>query len=392
VGLMSIMPTAAQEEGNGPGSHTKDSIVIRSVSQMSHAGREDSSLVSGKPRNTDGVIGQNVMSRAPKIIVPESLLGALRDHYVTIMQAIDATYSGDYGLADSVLDEMSQRLPAHPVGPLMRAATVMAQMRDYEVLNRVEEFQAFLDTAYIRAEQWIATNPDDSWGYCYLGHTYGYRAMWQGHFGSWMSAVKWGLKAKGAYRDAIDQDSLCWDAYLGLGSYHYWKSAKTEFINWTGFLVKDQKKLGQAETEKALAHGIFSKEAAAAGLLQIYLHKKQYAQAIDLAKRWQAVHPRGKTFMWGQAYAEFSAGQYDSALVRFDSLHDRVVADSMQGMYNLMEIDYHRALCYDGLGLATQACAIMERVPGYEATDEVLDRQKDKLKKARKYIKNHCRN
>lgn len=383
------MSTSAQEVGSRNDVPSHDSVGPHSTIRETPVPGEDSSFLSPLDLNAGSIDDSNETSNVRSKSIPALLRSVLRDHYVIISRAIDATYSADYELADSLFEELSNAAPDHPVGPLMRAATLQAQMRDYEVLDRKEEFKVFLDRAESRARRWIKDHPDDAWGYCYLGHTLGYRAMWQGHFGSWMSAVRSGLKAKNAYHDAIKKDSLCWDAFLGLGSYHYWKSAKTEFINWTG-LIKDQKELGLRQTELALERGIFSREAAAVGVLQIYLHQKQYDKAIALAKKWHAVHPRGKTFLWGQAYAEFEDFQNDSALVRFDSLLVRVANDPAQGFYNMIEIEYHRAILFDRVGQVERACEIMNSVAHYSASEEVLKRQKDKLKKARKFVSKHC--
>ena len=384
------MSTSAQEVGSRNDVPLRDSVGFHSTVRESPAQREDSSHLPPLDLNAGSIDDSNETSNVRSKNIPALLGSVLHDHYVIISRAIDATYSADYALADSLFERLSNVEPDHPVGPLMRAATLQAQMRDYEVLDRKEEFKLYLDTAESRAHTWISNHPDDSWGYCYLGHTYGYRAMWQGHFGSWVAAVRSGIKAKNAYHEAVKRDSLCWDAFLGLGSYHYWKSAKTEFINWTG-IIKDQKELGLKQTELALERGIFAREAAAAGMLQIYLHQKQYDRAIALAKKWHAVHPRGKTFLWGQAYAEFEAFQNDSALVRFDSLRARVANDPAQGLYNMIEIDYYRALLLDRVGQVKRACETMNRVAHYKATEEVLKRQKDKLKKARKFVSKYCR-
>lgn len=384
------MSTSAQEEGRPIDLSSGDSLAQMPTVEENHANREDPSPGDRQDSLSHETYLSNVSLAARRLSVPPALSGVLRDHYVTISRAIDATYSGLYALADSLFVEVSIAAPDHPVGPLMRAATLQAEMRDYEVLDQVSEFELLLDIAETRAHAWIGEHPDDAWGYCYLGHIYGYRAMWQGHFGSWMSAVRSGRKAKNAYHRAVDLDTLCGDAYLGLGSYHYWKSAKTEFINWTG-IIKDQKDLGEQQTERAMEQGVFSREAAATGLLQIYLHQKRYDEAIALARKWHAVHPLGKTFLWGQAYAEFEAGRIDSAMARFDSLRARVTSDPMQGEYNLIEIDYHRALLYDRTGEVRRACEIMESMVHLSATKRVLDRQKDKLKKARKYLKKQCK-
>lgn len=45
-----------------------------------------------------------------------------------------------------------------------------------------------------------------------------------------------------SFRKAIQQDSTFWEAYFGLGSYHYWKSVATKFINWLPFIGDHRQK------------------------------------------------------------------------------------------------------------------------------------------------------
>ena len=80
----------------------------------------------------------------------------------------------------------------------------------------------------------------------------------------------------------------------------------------------------------------------------------------------------------------------DSALVRFDTLRARVVADPAQGVFNLIEIDYHRAQLYGRNGKAAHACALMDSILSYPADDDVRKRQKGRLEGARKFVRKWC--
>lgn len=314
----------------------------------------------------------------------------LASHYVRLKQGEEATYREAYREADSLFATVIIESPEYPAGYLMRAAALHAEMVDHERYNRAEEFLGLLEQAEERAKTWAEAHPDDPWGYCFLGHAYGYRAVWEAQRGSWFKGLRLGLKAKGAYHDALKADSTCWDAYLGLGSYHYWKSARTEFINWLGVIVKDDKERGIEEIQLALEKGIFCKPAAAVALIWIDLDRGRAGEARDLAAQWQAIYPEGKTFLWGEAFAELELGASDSALVHFDSLHNRIAADTAQSYFNPIEIDSHRANLLHHAGRTEHACALMDTVLSYPASREVQKRQKKRLKEARKFVKEFC--
>jgi hypothetical protein len=309
----------------------------------------------------------------------------LRRHYVTVSEGVLANAMEDYRHAESLYAALSLAEPDHPMGPLMQAATLNVEMVDNERYVRDQEFWELLDTALTKAQSWVKNHPDDAWGFCCLGHIYGYQAVWEGRFGSWFTALKRGLSARGAYHKALEADSTCMDAYIGLGSYHYWKSAKSEFINWLPLLVNDDKAKGLAEMNVALKRGWLTQGAAAAGLVAMDIHRKQYDSALALARAWQAVYPEGKAFLWGQAYALYQLKRNAEALEVFDSLKARLRADTGQGYYNFIEVDFHRGELFDRLGDRARAAAVMDTVLAYPASESERKRQREQLKAAEKY-------
>lgn len=309
----------------------------------------------------------------------------LARHYVTAAEGVFANALEDYRHAESLFHALCVAEPLHPMGPLMHAATLNVEMVDNERYDRQVEFWALLDTAETRAKTWLKEHPGDAWALCCLGHVQGYRAVWEGRFGSWFKALKRGLRARNAYHDALKADSACADAYIGLGSYHYWKSAKSEFINWLPVVVKDDKDKGLREMHLALKHGWLTQGAAAAGLVAMNMHRKEYDSALSMAREWQAVYPEGKAFLWGQAYALFNLGRDAEALTAFDSVKARLEADSGQGWFNYIEVDYFRSELFARLGDSTRAQAVRDTVMSYPASEDERKRQKERLKAVAKY-------
>jgi tetratricopeptide (TPR) repeat protein len=334
--------------------------------------------------------GLSYVALRDSISVPPGLPAVIAAHYVTMCEGVYANAQEDYRHAESLFVALSVAEPGHPMGPLMHAATLNVEMVDNEVYDRGSEFLRLLDTASARADRWLKEHPDDAWVHCFKGHIYGYRAVWESRFGSWFVAMKRGLNARGAYHDALDRDSLLWDAFVGLGSYHYWKSARSEFINWLPVIVNDDKDKGLREMHVALERGHFVRGAAAAGLVAIQLHRKECDSALVLAREWQAVYRYGKAFWWGQAYALFGLQRWAEALDAWDSLRARVVADDGQGLINYVEIDWHRGMIYAALGDVERACAVMDTVLAYPVSDDERKRVKERLKDAEKFLDKRC--
>jgi len=156
--------------------------------------------------------------------------------------------------------------------------------------------------------------------------------------------------------------------------------------------VKDDKKKGEAELELAMAESHFAQAASAAALVWVHIDRRRFNEAENLARTWRARYPEGKAFLWGQAQAEYSGGQDDSALAHFDSLKVRVAALPEQSYFNYIEIDFHRAQLYLRRADTARACAVMDTLLAYPLDRDVKDRQKDRLKAAAKFQRKHCRN
>jgi tetratricopeptide (TPR) repeat protein len=299
------------------------------------------------------------------------------------LQGIQASFREDYALAESWFNTLIRMAPEDPAGYFFLAALYHAQMIDYERNFMEEELYTNVKIAKKFARQKIRDNDKDAWAHVILGNSYGVKAVYNAMKGKWWSGLNEGLYAKSALNQAIKLDPELGDAYVGLGSYHYWASVKTRAFWWLPF-VGDHRERGISQTRLAYEKSVFSKAAAASGLIWMHINQKQFDQAIGLAQEMQSEYPEGKSFLWPLAQAQFERKSWNDALLTYRELLSRLEEHPPSGnpdqSYNIVEARYYMANCLFSLGKYAQCDSICQEILSFPLDEEVKKRQEAKLK------------
>jgi tetratricopeptide (TPR) repeat protein len=323
---------------------------------------------------------------SPPVCFSEKYLDYQSPQIQTIaLQGIQASFREDYALAETWFNTLVRMAPEDPAGYFFLAALYHAQMIDYESDFREEELYANVNIAKKFARQKIRDNDKDAWAHVILGNSYGVKAVYNAMKGKWWSGLNEGLYAKSALKQAVKLDSELGDAYVGLGSYHYWASVKTRSFWWLPF-VGDHREMGISQTKLAYEKSVFSKAAAASGLIWMYLNQKQYDEAISLAREMQSEYPEGKSFLWPLAQAQFEKRSWNDALSTYGELLNRLEEYYPSGnpdqSYNIIEARYYVAHCLFSLGKYAQCDSVCQEILSFPLDEEVKKRQEAKLKGA----------
>jgi tetratricopeptide (TPR) repeat protein len=146
---------------------------------------------------------------------------------------------------------------------------------------------------------------------------------------------------------------MCYDLYLGLGSYHYWKSARGGLLRFFRIL-KNEKDKGIRELYLAADSSVLSQELARSALIWIWLDKKEYDSVMAIAGEFIQKYPDGKSFLWPFAAASHKYENYTQALETYKKLRERI-EENPGNLYNLIECDYHICRSLEKLGRKTDA-------------------------------------
>ena len=301
-----------------------------------------------------------------------------------VLEGIHSSFREDYALAESSFQTLIRMAPEDPAGYFFLAALYHAQMIDYESDFREKELYENVKIAKKLARQRIKENKKDAWAHVILGNSYGVKAVYNATKGEWWSGLNEGLSAKSALKKAIQLDPELYDAYVGLGSYHYWASVKTRALWWLPF-IGDHRQRGISQTKLAHEKSIFSSAAAASGLIWMYISEKQYDQAISLAQEMQSEYPAGKSFLWPLAQAYFEKRNWNDALSTHQNLLERLERDHRSGnpdqSYNLVECRFHIANSLFILGRYPECDSVCQEILSFPLDEKIMKRQEKKLKR-----------
>jgi hypothetical protein len=299
----------------------------------------------------------------------------------SLLEAQTLLLNDRFAEVDSIYREHIEIHPEDPAGYIFRASGLFAEMSDREENLNEDLFKRLLDQVDSLTERrlYYCDGRTAAWMYLFRGHAKAYRSLWESRFGSFMTALKLGLATIDEYEAGLEADSTLYDLYSGIGSYHYWKSAKAGFLKWLG-IFKDEKDKGIAELRLAADSSLLHRDLSRSALIWIWLDRKEYDSAASIAEDFVARYPDGKTFMWPLAQARFRQLEFAEAMLVFERLR-AMVEPSPGNYYNLIECDYFITQCrswlHDPVGIKASAARVNEYLSN--VPDETRKRQRDKL-------------
>ncbi len=302
-----------------------------------------------------------------------------------LRRGIAFTMVEQFDSARTVFAEMVARDSLDHAALLYLAGVDHAEMMDREDFGKKDQFEAAVEKAISIAERARSLAEEAAWAYLTIGNGHAYTASLEAKAGSWWTAMRRGLKAKGAYLDALELDPHLYDAYLGLGTYHYWKSAKTEFINWLPF-VGDRKDDGVEELQLAVDSSLFSNDLALNSLIWIHLERKDPQSALACAETLHSKYPDSRLVKWGMAFSNYAAGKFAAALEYFGEIIGSLESDSTQNYFNLIECRYHRGKIFQSVKDTSAAQKEFEQLLSYPAGEDVKKRQQAKIREGKRAL------
>ncbi len=183
-----------------------------------------------------------------------------------------------------LFEELQQKYPNHPAPHFFKAATYQSWM-SLSRLNRFqEEFEKNIQLTIEKGVE-LLKQKNNPWIFFYVGAAYGYQAFNEFRKHKWIEAYYDAKKGVENFEEALERDPRLFDVYLGLGSYHYWRTAKSTFLRLLTFWIPDQRELGLRQIEFAFQHGAYSPEQAGYNLIAAYFDYGQYEKAMQILNR-----------------------------------------------------------------------------------------------------------
>lgn len=303
---------------------------------------------------------------------------------VFIVKAMSYAYIDSFQAAivciESLIAVDSDYWPAY----VIKAGIVYVEMTDDERYDHKKHFKALIDTSLTGLDEHLRYHPDDKWALFFKGTALGYDAIWEGQHGSWFKAVTKGLKAGKYFSRAVKKDTLFYEAYVGLGTLHYWRSAKLGILRKLPF-IPDKRQQGIDELKEAMEKSHYSSTAAAIGLGWIYIDRKEYHKAIAVANQLVARGDDGRQTLWLRAVANFNKGNIAGIIRDFTLIRDGLIRKGNQNYYNLIICNYCLGVAYYLKGDNNTALDYFNEMLSWELSSEIAKRAAKKLKSVKKY-------
>ena len=261
-----------------------------------------------------------------------STLDSLIHHGITL------TIRQHYDEAAECFSEISAKYPRSPAGPFFLAANIQSKMIDFETDEWEKTFDNYFESATARAENLLKNNPSDTSAHFYYGAAYAYKALYLARKKKYLSSLKSSSICLRHLQTTLDLDSTYYDAFLGMGSYYYWRSRMTQFINWLP-MIKDRREEGIEMISLALRNGKFTKWVAVNNLSYILIDTGRLDEAWRIAEEGYSAFPKSRFFLWPMAEIHFRTSNFIEAIELYGSI---LASLDTEPIYN----HYNHLVCY----------------------------------------------
>ncbi len=205
---------------------------------------------------------------------------------------------------EAVVDfkKLEKDCPDLPLGKIYLAACKIAEAYDLAEEYDMEFIEENLEEAKIIAEELIEADENKIWHYYYLALAEGYSSYYEAINNNWFSAISSGMNSINAYGICLNIDSTFYEAYIGIGTYEYWMSRSTEFLDGLPF-YKDERTIGIEKLKEAIENSSYNSYLAINSLVWIYIEEQNYVGAIEIGQKAVNDFPSSRYFKWGLARA-----------------------------------------------------------------------------------------
>ncbi len=335
----------------------------------------------------DGV--PNVSSGAEPAASPE--------FHDVILRGIEFLNHDNYESALETFENLKERHPRHPAPHFFKAVAYQQWMTTFRLKRYQKEMEENIQLAIQKGKALLQKN-DSPWIHFYIGGAHGYRAYDRFQKHEWLGAYIDAKRGMASLRKALEREPALYDAYLGLGSYHYWRTAKSNFIRIIAFWVPDQRELGLRQLEFCAAHGLYARYEASYNLIVAYFDYGKYEKAFEVFIRTigrKKIHSISDLYVKARLLVEF--GKWPEVESLFREILERLDLHGVSSIGYRVECKYWMAQSLLGqnrlgeaLGMAAQALAQSEtRNPDRELDGyfDDFDQIEARLRKLYDYLK-----
>ncbi len=310
-----------------------------------------------------------------------SVLGSARADDL-VRRGIALTVAHRYQEAQACFDSLAAEAPGDPAGPFFQAALIHARMLEYETGQGREEFATLIRRATQLAQHRLAEEPGDARAYFFRGAALGYHAFHAAREGRYLTAWQDGQSSLRDLEMAVRLDSSLADAYLGIGSYKYWRGKLLRYLSWLPF-VPEEREEGIRLIRLAIDRGRYSRLTGLSDLAWVLIDAGHLDAALECAHQGLALCEESRFFLWPVAEIYFRQGDYRNCVVWYERLLASLLSAPENNHYNEVICRLKLAHAYAKLGDQAMARLHAETILALPLEDQIRARSRKKLAQAK---------
>jgi tetratricopeptide (TPR) repeat protein len=304
-----------------------------------------------------------------------------------LQRAIFHTVIQQYDDALALIDVVIKIAPEEPSGYFFRAAVLQARMMDYEDYTKDEK--TFFDaTGACRklAQRKLKERREEAWAHFFFGSALGYEAFLIGKKKKYFEAFRYGWQSIQHLETALKLEPQLYDAYLGIGTYKYYRSKMSKSFSWLPF-IKDEREAGIRMIRQAIAKGRYSRTAAINGLGWILMDENRPEEAAAVIDSALAIYPNSRFFLWGAGEAAFRIKHYERAAAHYQLILSSLQNENRLSPYLELVSRMRLAKVYRASDKMEEACRELERIGDLSLSKPDRERGEEFLEEAGRYRK-----
>ncbi len=301
---------------------------------------------------------------------------------------VDYILKQNFDAAKSKFSELNRQYPYNPLGKIYLAAVDIAESVDYGEQFDEKYINILLKSARRLSDSLYDADNNNLWNNYYMAISDGFYAAFKGLNGDYLTAFTNGLSSISYYEKCLEIDSLFYDSYVALGSYYYWRSAKTKSLTWLPF-ISDDRDLGRRLLEKAMNKGTYTHYLAAYSLIWVYIERKEYQNAIEVCNDVLRQYPNNRLCKLSLARIYVEVDKY-KAIRLYKEVLSTITSSKRNNHLNEIEIKHKIAMQYAALENYEKAKEYCDDILSIDHLSsyviDQLDDRLDRVKKLRKEI------
>ena len=235
-----------------------------------------------------------------------------------ILKGIDRLMDRDLEAAEALFKGLEGQDRTGVIVPLLLSYVQLARTEEKEDPDKdLDRYRAEMASVIEKVEAALAKSPQDPDLLFLAGMAFGQKGIADGATKHYLAAYKGVKKAIRLFEETLKLDPEQYDAYYGLGLYHYAFSRLPGFYRTLASIIlpTGDREQGLKELHMAAEKGTYAKMLAKVALLRIYgTPEESYEQALPLAEELIARYPGSPELYFHLSLIYSELGRHPEAL------------------------------------------------------------------------------